>query len=217
MTFKVENILQNVLSNKLNYKNITITIPLLQRYSALQIGDYKLSAGSSDINGWLVCDGRSLLISDYPQLFDMISTDFGTEDENHFNIPDYTSKVIGVFGHSASSSHLTQRYRGENIGNEIINLSVEQLPAHNHTGTTDTDGSHTHYINSIPYGIQTVAVAEEGGLSVCDKTTHLVSTNLAGTHTHNFTTHSTGDNNTIDMMQPTLFGASVMIFSKFLL
>ena len=213
MSFKVVNTLQNNLTNKLNYLT---RIPLLKRYSTLQIGDYKLSAGELDINGWIVCDGRSLLISEYQTLYNLIGSDFGSEDELHFNIPDYTSKVIGIFG-VPSNKKLTKRQRGENVGHETINLSVEQLPEHYHSGTTDTAGSHSHYVDRIPYGVQNLSESSEGeGITVCNDTTRTIPTNASGTHTHTFVTEEIGNNDDINIMQPTLFGATVMIYSKFL-
>ena len=68
----------------------------------------------------------------------------------------------------------------------------------------------------MPYGTQNIAAASGGGTSACDETTHTVNTASAGAHTHTFTTQNTGENDDIDIMQPTLFGASVLIFAKFL-
>ncbi len=39
-------------------------------------------------NGWLECNGASLLRSDYPTLFAIIGTTFGAADGTHFNLPD---------------------------------------------------------------------------------------------------------------------------------
>ena len=214
MSFRVANTLQNTLSNRLNYE----TLPKLQSHACLQIGDYKMSSRSADINGWLVCDGRSLLRTQYPTLFSVIGTDFGNVDSTHFNLPDYTSKVIGVYGPSfkTPATNYTLRERGDVVGNETIQLTVPQLPAHSHPGTTDSAGAHTHSIDNIPYGTQDITAIGAGGVSACDETTHTVNTNSAGSHTHTFTTGNTGENAAINVMQPTLFGASVLIFAKFL-
>jgi len=212
MSFKVANSTQNALSNKLNYE----TIPKLQSHLALQVGDYKISARDDDINGWLVCNGRSLLRTEYPELFAVIGTDFGSSSGTTFRLPDYTSRVIGMYGETEGTSTLTVRDRGDVVGNETIQLTVPQLPAHSHTGTTNSDGAHTHGVDNIPYGTQNIAAAGGGGTSACDETTHSISTNSAGAHTHTFTTQNTGENAAINVMQPTLFGASVLIFAKFL-
>ena len=208
------NTVQNALSNKLNYE----TVPQLQNYIAQQIGDYKMSARAEDINGWMVCDGRRLLRSEYPELFSVIGTDFGAEPDPYFCLPDYTSKVIGMFGPSLDEeeSNLTTRTRGQVVGHETIQLTVDQLPPHSHTGTTDYAGAHTHTVDNIPYGVQTIVAAGGGGLSACDNEFHTISTNTSGSHVHTFTSTNTGRNDNIDVMQPTLFGSSVLIFTKFL-
>lgn len=212
MSFRVINTGVNTLSNRLNYE----TLPRLQSHIALQVGDYKITARSSDINGWLVCNGRSLLRSQYPALFAVIGTDFGAEDSLHFCLPDYTSRVIGMYGTSFEESGLTTRERGDIAGNETIQLTVPQLPAHNHTGTTDSAGEHSHTIGDIPDGTQNISAAGGGGLTAAEETRYTGTTSTQAAHTHTFTTNNTGSNDDIDVMQPTLFGASVLIFAKFL-
>lgn len=212
MSFKLANSAQNALSNKLNYE----TIPRLQSHMALQVGDYKLSARDDDINGWLVCNGRSISRTEYPDLFAVIGTDFGSTSGTTFRLPDYTSKVIGMYGETEGTSTNTVRDRGDVVGNETIQLTVPQLPAHSHTGTTNNDGAHTHSVSDIPYGTQNIAAASGGGTTAADETTTTYSTSSAGAHTHTFTTQNTGENDDIDVMQPTLFGASVLIFAKFI-
>lgn len=209
MNFKVVNTDVTSLTNKLN----TNVIPEYMRHQALQIGDCKItSRDSGDINGWLVCDGRSLLRSEYRELYDVIGTDFGSSDAYHFNIPNYTSRAIGMFGPSAVSSSLTTRARGTALGEETHVLTTSEMPAHTHTGTTNTDGAHTHTVSSYPNGIQSVTT---GGETACDETTTTATTSSAGAHTHTFTTNSTGGGAAHNNMQPTLFGCQVLILSKF--
>jgi microcystin-dependent protein len=229
MSFRVTNTSQNVIANKLNYD----IIPRLQSHIALQVGDYKISARSSDINGWMVCNGRSLLRSDYPALFSVIGTDFGSVDGTHFNLPDYTSKVIGMYGPTMGSmTGYTERERGDIVGHETIQLTVPQLPAHSHTGTTDSSGAHTHgitdpghthsYVNNVndqstDDAFSTETAADQADISqTTGSSTTGISVNSAGAHTHTFTTQNTGENDDIDVMQPTLFGSSVLIFAKFM-
>lgn len=129
----------------------------------LQIGDYKYSASNQNKNGWLICDGSSISIDEYPDLFAVIGTTFGS-GEGYFNLPNFLGRVPGNVGDSGN-----YHSRGESVGTDTNTLSVEQLPAHNHTGTTnssttgitssgttDSAGSHAHAYNDAYF-------AEAGG------------------------------------------------------
>jgi microcystin-dependent protein len=43
---------------------------------------------------FLLCDGASVLITDYPYLFDSIGIIYGQVDAEHFNVPDLTDNYI---------------------------------------------------------------------------------------------------------------------------
>lgn len=61
------------------------------------VGQIIESASEKTPAGYLPCDGRSLLRSDYPDLFKKIGTTYGAEDDEHFNLPtedDVTSLSI---------------------------------------------------------------------------------------------------------------------------
>ena len=49
----------------------------------------------SENNGWLKCDGRSLSVDDYPDLFKAITHIYGTGDaDDEFNLPDYRGMFL---------------------------------------------------------------------------------------------------------------------------
>ena len=69
-------------------------------YADVGIGTILPYGGASDKipQGYLLCDGTSLLRASYPELFAVIGTAFGSADSTHFNIPDLreaTTKGIG--------------------------------------------------------------------------------------------------------------------------
>lgn len=133
-----------------DYKfNDYINLYAVARYICLQIGDYKYSSRNDDINGWLICDGRSLLRADYPELFEIIGTSFGSVNSDSFSLPDYRGRVPGAIG---SGTDLSSRNIGTSLGTENVTLSSLQIPSHSHTGTTDSDGVHNH----------TASIAESG-------------------------------------------------------
>lgn len=52
-------------------------------------------AGNGSIpKGYLLCDGSSLLRTDYSDLFTMIGTIYGAVDNLHFSLPDYTGRFL---------------------------------------------------------------------------------------------------------------------------
>lgn len=59
------------------------------------VGDITMFASSQNIpTGHFLCDGRSLNRSDYPALFAVIGTSFGSVSETTFNIPDLRGRFI---------------------------------------------------------------------------------------------------------------------------
>lgn len=47
-----------------------------------------------DIPGFMFCDGRNLLRADYPDLYNIIGTTYGTTNFDNFNIPDLRGEFI---------------------------------------------------------------------------------------------------------------------------
>jgi microcystin-dependent protein len=98
--------------------------------------------------GWIYCDGRSLLRTDYPDLFVAIGTSYGTVDSTHFNVPDFRGKLTpcagGSFGVFAT-----------NGGAASITLSGGNLPAHAHTMGNHTHGGadHLHSMQNHTHGM----------------------------------------------------------------
>jgi len=155
-------------------------------------GDIKMSFVGEDHLGWLKCDGRSFLKTVQPLLYNVIGTQFGGS-ATAFNLPNPAGGVLGVVGERAGAVSTTLHGPGDNVGAETHTLTIPQMPAHTHTGTTDPAGS---------------APESElvGGGSAA---------NVAGssTHVHTFTTNSTGGGLPHNNMQPTLFIGNVFIFS----
>jgi microcystin-dependent protein len=53
-----------------------------------KIGDYKMSAQTTDHDNWMLCNGREILRTKYNQLFNLLSIKFGTgNNSTTFNIP----------------------------------------------------------------------------------------------------------------------------------
>lgn len=80
-------------------------------------------------NGWMLCQGQSLPISENDVLFQLIGTTYGGDGEETFNLPDLQGRVPVHMGTGPSG---TTYQIGEEAGVEQVTLSVQQIPNHTH-------------------------------------------------------------------------------------
>lgn len=110
-------------------------VQLLQRQVAgflNPVGAIQLWTGQQDNipSGWLNCDGSSVLISAYPELYSVIGIIYGQVDGTHFNLPNFTGKfAIGVS---------TANVIGSSGGSKTI--TTDNMPNHNHPNTASFTG-----------------------------------------------------------------------------
>jgi microcystin-dependent protein len=85
--------------------------------------------------GWLPCDGRSLLISEYDLLYALLGTTFGGDGVTNFNLPNLNGRAIVGVGQSPGGSNYQAGQAG---GSESVTLNQTQLGSHTHAlGVTD--------------------------------------------------------------------------------
>lgn len=109
-------------------------------------------------NGWLVCDGRSLLVSEYPDLFLMLQYDYGGSGTN-FSVPNFKGNNYGGFAvvnrpntsyNLTNASFKVGRNTSDVNGNTInlIKINDNNLPNHYHFVTSGSangaNNGHTH-------------------------------------------------------------------------
>lgn len=111
------------------WKNISISMVVGRD---VPIGGIAAYSALTEPEGYLFCDGRSLLRNDYAELFAVIGTTYGSTDTQHFNLPDLRERV--VVGKSATSPY-------NNLGNKGGEAA--------HTLTTNEIPSHVHYSSSF--------------------------------------------------------------------
>ncbi|OPY95784.1 hypothetical protein A5906_07400 [Bradyrhizobium sacchari] len=110
-------------------------------------------AGGAVPTGWLICEGQSVLRSDYPALFAAIDTRYGAADGTHFNVPDLRGRT--VFGHDTSGTRLTTAgggidgaTLGASGGQQNRTLVTANLPPYAPAGTI-TNGAISISQNAI--------------------------------------------------------------------
>ena len=159
-------------------------------------GDLKYSVQSSDHNGWLKCDGRSLNRVLYANLFEVIGTAFGNDDSETFKLPDCRGRVLGTIG---SGSGLTARSLGAVVGAETHTLTVNEMPSHSHTSNA-TGGALGLFTQN---GLNTQA----GGLDATTGEPNLMASPVA------LTINDEGNSQAHNNMQPTIFISNIFVFA----
>lgn len=167
------------------------------------IGDIKYSIRNNDHSGWIICDGRSLSRADYPELFALIGTKYGSVNSDTFNLPDCRGRVLGAIG---SGTGLTSRSAGTLIGTETHTLTTNEIPSHTHT-VNDPGHSHT-YINNTNDQNTDNAFASETAADNADLT------KTTGSSTTGITLDNTGGGQAHNNMQPTAFIGNVFLFAE---
>jgi microcystin-dependent protein len=101
--------------------------------------------------GWVLCNGQLLSISEFSVLYTLIGTTFGGDGVNTFGVPNLNGRSPAGQG---TGPGLPTMVLGQAAGTESVTLTSNQLPAHNHvlsassaTGTTATPSSSTALSN----------------------------------------------------------------------
>ena len=188
--------------------------PIYQNGSLLvPPGSLMMYIAATAPGGWFVCDGTAVSRSTYAGLYAVIGTTYGVGDNvTTFNLPDMRGRVPVCSGAGAG---LTSRSLGATGGAETHTLSTTEIPSHTHSGTTDSSGLHTHTHNAnndypgaaLTYrnSANTRVDADSGQTNEINLDyTVALTIEQAGTHTHSFTSDSTGSGGAHNNMQPFL-------------
>jgi microcystin-dependent protein len=163
---------------------------------------------SAPNNSFALAFGQAISRTTYSALFSLIGTTFGAGDgSTTFNIPDLRGRVLagkddmgGVSANrlAGNQAGITGTTLGSAGGDKLHTLTSGQMPSHTHTGSTSTDGAHTHtYDKAGP-----ILTGSFGGNAFSGYFTEVTSS--AGSHNHTFTTSATGSDGAHNNVQPTI-------------
>lgn len=93
------------------------------------IGQIMAFGGNFAPQGWALCDGSLLPISQYDALFSLIGATYGGDGQTTFALPDLRGRAAL---HQGQGPGLSSYSLGQNGGVEAVTLTVSQAPPHSH-------------------------------------------------------------------------------------
>lgn len=93
------------------------------------IGEIRMFAGDYPPQGWALCDGSILQISNNDALFNLIGTTYGGDGYSTFGVPDMRGRIPVNAG---AGPGLTPIGLGGRSGAERVTLRASNLPPHTH-------------------------------------------------------------------------------------
>jgi microcystin-dependent protein len=92
------------------------------------VGEIRMFAGNFNPNGWMLCQGQLLPISENEVLFQLLGTTYGGDGQSTFALPNLQGRVPIHQGTFQGNTFTI----GESAGSESVTLTTQQIPVHNH-------------------------------------------------------------------------------------
>lgn len=149
-------------------------------FSTAPIGTVLSFAGQTAPNGYLLCNGTSYKVTDYPDLYAVIGNTYGGDTEN-FNVPDYRETVLVGVGENTTDTIASHDVYG------LGEFKDDQLQDHYHNlSRTDTGASSLLFYQNNGegedwHGALTTTVTGKTATIITTSETH---TGRGGTTTH---------------------------------
>lgn len=96
------------------------------------VGEIRMVGFNFAPNGWALCNGQLLAISQYDTLFNLIGTTYGGDGQQTFALPNLQGRIPF---HQGNSFVL-----GQTSGTETVTLVTSQLPTHTHPLAANSSG-----------------------------------------------------------------------------
>ena len=111
------------------------------------LGEIRMFAGNFAPQGWALCNGQLLPISQNTALFSLVGTYYGGDGVTTFALPNLQSRVAI---HQGQGPGLSPYVLGQQGGTENVTLTTQQMPQHNHAiNTFQGPGASSHPANAI--------------------------------------------------------------------
>jgi microcystin-dependent protein len=98
--------------------------------SSSYLGEIRMFGGNFAPKNWEFCDGKTLSISDYHDLYLLIGVTYGGDGVSNFALPDLRGRVPV---HHGTAPGLSSYRLGQKKGEEAVTLSADYLPEHTHS------------------------------------------------------------------------------------
>lgn len=89
-------------------------------------------AGNFAPRNWAYCQGQLLAIAQNQALFSLLGTTYGGDGRTTFALPNFIGRSPVGIGTGPGLSNISL---GENGGSASLTLTINQIPAHTHTGS----------------------------------------------------------------------------------
>lgn len=113
------------------------------------IGEVRAVGFNFAPQGWALCAGQLLPISQNAALFSLLGTTYGGNGVTTFGLPDYQGRSPVGMGNGAG---LTPIVQGEISGTEQVTLLTTQMPAHTHLASGVQSASDANATVASPSG-----------------------------------------------------------------
>jgi microcystin-dependent protein len=94
------------------------------------VGEIRVFPFNFAPNGWALCNGQLLPISQNTALFSLLGTQFGGDGKSNFALPNLQGSIPVAQGQGPGLSNYEI---GESGGTATVTLSVSAMPSHAHT------------------------------------------------------------------------------------
>ena len=93
------------------------------------LAEIRMFAGNFAPTGWALCNGQVMPIAQNTALFSLLGTTYGGDGRVTFALPNLMSSAPM---HAGQGNGLSQRYLGEQGGEQTVTLLPSEMPAHTH-------------------------------------------------------------------------------------